>query len=44
MKKFLVGVYVGASAIFMWGMFIEIQRMTEIMKHNYIWSEEETDD
>lgn len=44
MKKFLVGVYVGASAVFIWGMFIEIQRMTEIMKHNYIWSEEETND
>lgn len=31
MKKFLVGVYVGASAIFMWGMFIELQRMTEVI-------------
>lgn len=27
MKKFLCGVYVGASAVFIWGMFIEIQRM-----------------
>ena len=31
MKKFLCGVYVGASAIFMWGMFIEIQRMVGII-------------
>jgi len=27
MSKFLCGVYVGASAVFIWGMFIEIQRM-----------------
>lgn len=33
MKKFLVGVYVGASAIFMWGMFIELQRMTEVINN-----------
>ena len=31
MNKFLVGVYVGASAVFLWGMFIEIQRLTEMM-------------
>ena len=33
MKKFLCGVYVGASAIFIWGMFIELQRMTEMINH-----------
>lgn len=31
MKKFLCGVYVGASAIFIWGMFIELKRMAEII-------------
>lgn len=31
MKKFLCGVYVGASAVFIWGMFIEIQRMAEMI-------------
>ena len=31
MKKFLCGVYVGASAIFIWGMFIELQRMSEVI-------------
>lgn len=31
MKKFLCGVYVGASAVFIWGMFIEIQRMAGII-------------
>lgn len=31
MKKFLCGVYVGASAIFIWGMFIEIQRLSEMV-------------
>jgi len=29
-KKFLVGVYVGASAVFMYGMFIEIQRFARM--------------
>lgn len=33
MKKFLCGVYVGASAIFIWGMFIEIQRMAEMINN-----------
>lgn len=33
MKKFLCGVYVGASAIFIWGMFIELQRMTEMISN-----------
>lgn len=33
MRKFWVGVYVGASAIFMWGMFIELQRMTEMVNN-----------
>lgn len=31
MKKFLCGVYVGASAIFIWGMFIELQRMARMI-------------
>lgn len=31
MGKFLCGVYVGASAIFIWGMFIELQRMAELI-------------
>lgn len=33
MKKFLCGVYVGASMIFIWGMFIELQRMTEMINN-----------
>ena len=33
MKKFLCGVYVGASAVFIWGMFIEIQRLVEMVKN-----------
>ena len=33
MRKFWVGVYVGASAILMWGMFIELQRMTEMINN-----------
>lgn len=31
MKKFLCGVYVGASMIFIWGMFIELKRMSEMI-------------
>lgn len=31
MSKFLCGVYVGASAVFIWGMFIEIQRMAAMI-------------
>ncbi len=31
MKKFLIGVYVGASAVFIWGMFGELQRMAGII-------------
>jgi len=27
MKKFLLGVYVGASAVFIWGMFGEVNRL-----------------
>ena len=34
MKKFLCGVYVGASAIFIWGMFIEIQRLAEMVNND----------
>lgn len=30
MGKFLLGVYVGASAVFMWGMFMELNRMHEL--------------
>lgn len=33
MKKFLCGVYVGASAVFIWGMFIEIQRLVEMVNN-----------
>lgn len=29
MKKFLCGVYMGASMIFIWGMFIELNRLSE---------------
>lgn len=31
MAKFLCGVYVGASMIFIWGMFIELTRMSEMI-------------
>ncbi len=31
MAKFLCGVYVGASLIFIWGMFIELKRMGDII-------------
>ena len=30
MWKFWCGVYVGASAIFIWGMFIELKRMSGV--------------
>ena len=30
MWKFWCGVYVGASAIFIWGMLIELKRMSEM--------------
>ena len=30
MGKFLLGVYVGASAVFMWGMFIELNHMRTV--------------
>lgn len=31
MAKFLVGVYVGASLVFIWGMFIEIERLSKMV-------------
>lgn len=31
MKQFLCGVYVGASAIFIWGMFIEMNRLVNMI-------------
>ena len=33
MWKFWCGVYVGASAIFIWGMFIELKRMSKMMNN-----------
>lgn len=32
MAKFLVGVYVGASLVFIWGMFIEIERLSKAVQ------------
>ena len=34
MSKFLCGVYVGASLIFIWGMFGELDRMSKLVNNN----------